>query len=307
MSEQSNSPSPSNNGNTVQKKKSFRNRNRKSSNNLKAKPSDQLENGKKVNSDKIPKKQVNKENNDNKKPEIEKKEVDKKKNRYHKKKSVSDIKRDDSKSDTVSDARSDITSSTNEKQDLKKSASKQFLNQKKKRKSKINLKAEKKEEEEKEDNTMKDVISFMNLLSMRRDEMEREEEELINNPPPPQPHNTKPTKKPYNKTNKPKKELPHFNEDEIRRVLDCYDFPVAFRTPNLIEIFKEYEGSFSWIWIHDSRILFIFDTEENAKSAYLAKRNGTNYKLKPYENPVVEFSPYNDPKINAIKILQNIL
>ena len=61
--------------------------------------------------------------------------------------------------------------------------------------------------------------------------------------------------------------------------MDCYDFPVAFRTPNLIEIFKEYEGSFSWIWIHDSRILFIFDTEENAKSAYLAKRNGTNYKV----------------------------
>jgi len=306
MSEQSNSPSPSTNGNTVQKKKSFRNRNKKSSNNLKAKPLDQLENGKKVNSDKIPKKQVNKENNDNKKPEIEKKEVDKKKNRYHKKKSVSDIKKDDSKSDTISDARSDVTSSTNEKQDLKKSSSKQYLNQKKKRKSKMNLKAEKKEEE-KEDNTMKDVISFMNLLSMRREEMEREEEELINNPPPPQPHNTKPTKKPYNKANKPKKEIPHFNEDEIKRVLDCYDFPVAYRTPNLIEIFKEYEGSFNWIWINDSRILFIFDTEETAKSAYLAKRNGTKYKLKPYENPVVEFSPYNDPKINAIKILQNIL
>ena len=78
----------------------------------------------------------------------------------------------------------------------------------------MNLKNEKKEEEEKEDNTMKDVISFMTLLSMQRDEMEREDEELAKNPPP-QPHNTKPAKKPYNKANKPKKEIPHFNGNEL--------------------------------------------------------------------------------------------
>jgi len=314
MSE-SNSPSasPSNNGKTVQKKKSFRNRHRKSSNNLKVKALEQLENDNgKVNSEKILKNQVNKENNDNKKPEIEKKEVDKKKNRYHKKKSVNDLKKAENKSETLSDTKSDVTSSTNEKSDLKKSASKQFLNQKKKRKSKMNLKAEKQEEEKEEDNSdIKLIESFLTSLSMKRDEMEREEEELINNPPPQHTANKYTKKQNYtgytNKAYKPKKEIPVYDDEEIKRVLDCYDFPTAYKTHNLIEMFKEYDGNFKINWINDSRALFIFNTEENARSAYLSKKNETNYKIKPYENPTSEFSPLNDPKINAIKILQNIL
>lgn len=320
MSESSNSPSTtSNTGKTVQKKKSFRNRHRKSSNNLKVKALEQLDNevGKqngKVNSEKIPKNQINKENNDNKKAEVEKKEVDKKKNRYYKKKSVSDLKKAETKSETLSDTKSDVTSSTNEKPDLKKSASKQFLSQKKKRKSKINLKSEKQEEEKEEDNSdIKLIESFLTSLSMKRDEMEREEEELINNPPPPQQHTAnKYTKKQSyngysNKAYKPKKEIPVYNDEEIKRVLDCYDFPTAYKTHNLMEMFKEYEGNFRINWINDSRALFIFNTEENARSAYLSKKNETNYKIKPYENPTSEFSPLNDPKINAIKILQNVL
>jgi hypothetical protein len=322
MSENSNTPSttPSNSGKTVQKKKSFRNRHRKSSNNLKVKPLEQLDNevGKQngnVNSEKIPKNQVNKENNDNKKPEIEKKEVDKKKNKYHKKKSMSDLKKAETKSETLSDTKSDVTSSTNEKPDLKKSASKQFLSQKKKRKSKMNLKAEKQEEEKEEDNSdIKLIESFLTSLSMKRDEMEREEEELNNNPPPPQ-HTTtnKYTKRQSfsggyaNKAYKPKKELPVYDDEEIKRVLDCYNFPVEYKTHNLMDMFKEYEGNFRINWINDTRALFIFNTEENARSALLSKQNETKYKIEPYENPTSEFSPLNDPKINAIKILQNIL
>jgi len=282
------------------KKKSFRNRHRKSSNNLKVKPLEQLENevgkpnGKKNNSDKIPKNQVNKENNDNKKTDVEKK-GDKKKNRYHKKKSVSDMKKDDTRSESISDSVSDVTSSTtNEKPDLKKSSSKQYLNQKKKRKSKMNLKQE--EEKEEDNSDIKLIESFLTSLSMKRDEMEREEEELINNPPPP--HNVNKYKKPYNKANKPKKEIPRFDDQKIKKVLDCYDFPTAYKTHNLIEIFKEYEGCFSITWINDSRALFIFDTEEHARAAYLSKINETKYVIKPFENPPApkdeEFSPYND-------------
>jgi len=322
MSEKSTSPSttPSNNGQTVQKKKSFRhrksssnlNRNKKSNSNLKVKPLEQLDNEgkpKKVVSDKIPKNQVNKENNDNKKPEIEKKEVDKKKNRYHKKKSMSDLKKDDTKSETFSETKSDITSSTNEKPELKKAASKQF----KKKKSKANLKekVEKIEDEQKEEDNadIKLIESFLTSLSMKRDEMEREEEELINNP---QNNNSKYAKRQSytTKANKPKKEIPTYDDIEIRKVLDCYDFPTSFKTHNLLEIFEEFKGKFRINWINDSRALFIFDTEENARAALLSKIDETRYVIKPYENPNSDSSTsysMNDPKINAIKILQNIL
>ncbi|ORX40431.1 hypothetical protein BCR36DRAFT_375431 [Piromyces finnis] len=300
MSEKTTAPSvPSNTGKTVQKKK-------KSSNNLKVKPLEQLEN-EKVNNEKVQKNQVNKENNDNNKPEIEKKEVDKKKNRYYKKKSMSDMKKTENKSENLSDAKSDVTSSTNEKPDLKKSASKQFLSQKKKRKSKMNLKAEKQEDTKEEDNSdIKLIESFLTSLSMKRDEMEKKEEELINNPPPPQQHtaNKFPKKQNYNYTKayKPKKEIPIYDgnanilkqNEEIKRVLDCFDFPTAYKTHNLMEMFKEYEGNFRINWINDSRALFIFNSEENAKSAYELKKNETEYKIKPYENPTSEFSPLND-------------
>jgi len=321
MSEKSNSPSttPSNNEKTVQKKKSFRhkksssnlNRNKKSNSNLKVKPLEQMENDgkqKKVNSEKIPKNQVNKENNDNKKTEIEKKEVEKKKNRYNKKKSMSDLKKDVSKSDAVSEAKSDVTSSTNDKPDLKKSASKQF----KKRKSKANLKEKinKTEEEQKEDDADKKLIdSFLISLSLKKTEMEKEEEEIINNPPQQNKFTNK--RQSYtNKANKPKKELPVYDDVEIRKVLDCYDFPTSFKTHNLLEIFEEFRGKFRINWIDDSRALFIFENEDYARAALLSKIEETRYIIKPYENPNSDSSSsysLNDPKISAIKILKNVL
>jgi len=312
MSEKSTpSSSPSNNSHSVQKKKSFRNR-KKSNSNLKVKPLEHLENGKKENTDKIPKNQLNKENNDNKKPEIEKKEVDKKKNRYHKKKSMNNMKKDESK--TEIDSRSDISSSTNGKKDLKKSSSKQHLNQKKKRKSKMNLKAEKTEkiEEHKsqpeEDNSDDELITHLTYLSMKRVEMEKEEEEQhLNNPPPQASAHKYPKKqgyKPYNKANKRKKELPTYNDEMIRRVLDCYDFPEEYLTSTFFEIFKDFKDNFQINWINEHRALLIFDSDENATKAYLQKRNESEFNIKPYENPIKEYS---EPKINAIKILQNII
>jgi len=298
MSEKSTpSSSPSNNSHSVQKKKSFRNR-KKSNSNLKVKPLEHLENGKKENTDKIPKNQLNKENNDNKKPEIEKKEVDKKKNRYHKKKSMNNMKKDESK--TEIDSRSDISSSTNGKKDLKKSSSKQHLNQKKKRKSKMNLKAEKTEkiEEHKsqpeEDNSDDELITHLTYLSMKRVEMEKEEEEQhLNNPPPQASAHKYPKKqgyKPYNKANKRKKELPTYNDEMIRRVLDCYDFPEEYLTSTFFEIFKDFKDNFQINWINEHRALLIFDSDENATKAYLQKRNESEFNIKPYENPIKEYS-----------------
>jgi len=320
MSEKSStSPStaPSNNGQTVQKKKSFRhkksssnlNRHKKSNSNLKVKPLEQMETEKqKKNSDKIQKTQVNKENTDNKKPEIEKKEVEKKKNRYNKKKSMTDLKKDD-KSDTVSEAKSDVTSSTNDKQELRKSASKQL----KKRKSKaiIKEKVSKTEEEQKEEDNadIKLIDSFLTVLSKKRDEMEKEEEEIENNPPQQQTKYT-PKRPSFSKANKPKKEIPVYNDVEIRKVLDCYDFPTSFKTHNLLEIFPEFKGKFRINWINDSRALFIFDNEDLARAALLNKIDETRYIIKPYENPNSDSSTsysLNDPKISAIKKLKNNL
>ncbi|KAG4108043.1 hypothetical protein H8356DRAFT_1268202 [Neocallimastix lanati (nom. inval.)] len=314
MSEKSStSPSntPSNNGQTVQKKKSFRhkksssnlNRNKKSNSNLKVRPLEQIETEKQKNSDKIQKTQVNKENNDNKKPEIEKKEVEKKKNRY--KKSMTDLKKDD-KSDTVSEAKSDVTSSTNEKKELRKSASKQL----KKRKSKAVIKEKVKTEEQKEEDNadIKLIDSFLTVLSKKRDEMEKEEE-IENNPPPQQTKYT-PKRPSFSKANKPKKEIPVYDDVEIRKVLDCYDFPTSFKTHNLLEIFPEFKGKFRINWINDSRALFIFENEDLARAALLNKIDETRYIIKPYENPNSDSSTsysLNDPKISAINILKNIL
>jgi len=321
MSEKSNSPSttPTNNGPTVQKKKSFRhkksstnlNRHKKSSNNLKVKPLEQIENEggkqKKNTSDKIPKNQVNKENNDNKKPEIEKKEVEKKKNRYNKKKSMSDLKKDDSKSDNVSEGKSDVTTSTTDKPELKKSVSKQF----KKRKSKANLKEKvnKTEEEPIEDDADKKLIdSFLKSLSLKKTEMEKEEE--INENQQQNKYANNKRQNYTNKANKPKKELPVYDENEIRKVLDCYDFPTSYKTHNLLEIFEDLRGKFRINWIDDSRALFIFETEELARKALLSKIEENRYVIKPYENPNSDSSSsysLNDPKISAIKILKNVL
>lgn len=299
------SSTPSNNGHTVQKKKSFRNR-KKSNSNLKVKPLEQLD-GKKENTDKIPKNQVNKENIDNKKPEVEKKEVDKKKNRYHKKKSINNMKKDESKTETVNDAKSDVASNASEKQDLKKSASKQYLNQKKKRKSKMNLKAEKAEKAEEEqpqptqpeeDNSDDELITHLTYLSMKRVEMEKEEEEQhLNNPQPQTQAHKYPKKqayKPYTKANKRKKELPTYDENIIRRVLDCYDFPEAYLTSTFFEIFKDFKDNFQINWINEHRALLIFDNEENATKAYLQKRNESEFNIKPYENPIKEYSEYSE-------------
>jgi len=46
-----------------------------------------------------------------------------------------------------------------------------------------------------------------------------------------------------------------------------------------MDMFKEYEGNFRINWINDTRALFIFNTEENARSALLSKQNETKYKV----------------------------
>lgn len=292
-------------GHSVQKKKSYsRQRHRKSFSNLEektkmtkinkslssntsdkssSKKSSTQSSDSKLNGE-LKKKQVNQENNDNNKPEEkkvnEKKDNEKKKkNRYNKKKSVADLKKEEPKEEK-----------TVEKAEIKKSPSKPYLNQKKQRKSKLNLKAQEKakSEHEEQDNSENDDIkligSFLTTLSLKRDEMEKESiEETYQSTN--KYNNRKPAYTYTNKATKPKKEIPEYSDEEILKVLDCYDFPTSYKTHNLIEIFKEFEGNFRINWINDSRALFIFNTIENANAAYLSRIYETKFKIRPYENP----------------------
>jgi hypothetical protein len=293
MSEK-NASNPFNNGQTVQKKKSFHhkksnsnlNRYRKSNSNFKVKPLEQIEaevGKQKFYSDKIP----NSQNNDNhNNPEIEKKEVDIKKNRYHRKKSMNDMKKDDLRSDTVNETIFDITSN-NDKPELRKTPSKQI--KKKRSKTYINKTEEGQKEDDSDD--IKLIDSFLSVLSLKKNEMEKEEEEIENKP---QQNKYTPRRQSFsNKSNKPKKEVPIYDDVEIRKVLDCYDFPTSFKTHNLLEIFEEFKGMFRINWINDTRALFVFDTEDHARAALLSKIEETRYTIKPYENPNSDSSSSN--------------
>ncbi|GAB5593425.1 hypothetical protein Unana1_08325 [Umbelopsis nana] len=57
--------------------------------------------------------------------------------------------------------------------------------------------------------------------------------------------------------------------DEPTTVLDCYDFPPAFKTHHLHDIFREYEnmrGGYRIKWLEDTRALIIFEHPSTAAS-----------------------------------------
>lgn len=56
--------------------------------------------------------------------------------------------------------------------------------------------------------------------------------------------------------------------DEPTVVLDCYDFPPAFKTHHLHDIFRSYEGvrgGYKIKWLSDTRALIIFDHPSTGK------------------------------------------
>lgn len=56
--------------------------------------------------------------------------------------------------------------------------------------------------------------------------------------------------------------------DEPTTVLDCYDFPPAFKTHHLHDIFRSYEGvrgGYKIKWLSDTRALIIFDHPSTGK------------------------------------------
>lgn len=60
--------------------------------------------------------------------------------------------------------------------------------------------------------------------------------------------------------------------DEPTVVLDCYDFPPAFKTHHLHDIFRSYEGvrgGYKIKWLSDTRALIIFDHPSTGKSTHI--------------------------------------
>lgn len=60
--------------------------------------------------------------------------------------------------------------------------------------------------------------------------------------------------------------------DEPTVVLDCYDFPSAFKTHHLHDIFREYEnmrGGYRIKWKDDTRALIIFEHPTTGKGFWL--------------------------------------
>lgn len=57
--------------------------------------------------------------------------------------------------------------------------------------------------------------------------------------------------------------------EEPTTVLDCYDFPPAFKTHHLHDIFREYEnmrGGYRIKWLEDTRALIIFEHPSTGRS-----------------------------------------
>lgn len=64
--------------------------------------------------------------------------------------------------------------------------------------------------------------------------------------------------------------------DEPTVVLDCYDFPPAFKTHHLHDIFRSYEtnrGGYKIKWLSDTRALIIFDHPATGKN----KKKSTHF------------------------------
>jgi hypothetical protein len=68
--------------------------------------------------------------------------------------------------------------------------------------------------------------------------------------------------------------------DEPTVVLDCYDFPPAFKTHHLHDIFRSYEtsrGGYKIKWLSDTRALIIFDHPATGKQRYKMKKKPSTY------------------------------
>lgn len=92
--------------------------------------------------------------------------------------------------------------------------------------------------------------------------------------------------------------------DEPTTSLQVYDFPPAFRTHHIHEIFAEYEdlprGGFRIHWVDDTTCILEFRSAGIAKRAYLEKSNHKMVKIKPYTKrlPVNENHP--DRKLRPV-------
>ncbi|KAI8877187.1 hypothetical protein K501DRAFT_288529, partial [Backusella circina FSU 941] len=81
-------------------------------------------------------------------------------------------------------------------------------------------------------------------------------------------------------------EIPVVEEPTI--VLDCFDFPPAFKTHHLHDIFRNYEsmrGGYKIKWLSDTRALIIFEHPATAKKAYIDNVTHPLAKIRPYEGP----------------------
>ncbi|KAI9290345.1 hypothetical protein BC943DRAFT_313780 [Umbelopsis sp. AD052] len=77
--------------------------------------------------------------------------------------------------------------------------------------------------------------------------------------------------------------------EEPTTVLDCYDFPPAFKTHHLHDIFREYEnmrGGYRIKWLEDTRALIIFEHPSSAKKAYIDNVSNPLAKIRPYSGSV---------------------
>lgn len=84
----------------------------------------------------------------------------------------------------------------------------------------------------------------------------------------------------------PAVEVPMVDEPTV--VLDCYDFPPAFKTHHLHDIFRSYEGvrgGYKIKWLSDTRALIIFDHPSTAKKAYIDNVTHALAKIRPYDGP----------------------
>ncbi|KAI7902314.1 uncharacterized protein BX663DRAFT_510713 [Cokeromyces recurvatus] len=81
-------------------------------------------------------------------------------------------------------------------------------------------------------------------------------------------------------------EVPPAEEPTV--ILDCYDFPPAFKTHHLHDIFRSYEssrGGYKIKWLSDTRALIIFDHPATAKKAYIDNVTHALAKIRPYDGP----------------------
>ncbi|GAN11380.1 conserved hypothetical protein [Mucor ambiguus] len=86
--------------------------------------------------------------------------------------------------------------------------------------------------------------------------------------------------------------------DEPTVVLDCYDFPPAFKTHHLHDIFRSYEssrGGYKIKWLSDTRALIIFDHPATAKKAYIDNVTHALAKIRPYDGPTDFLKDMNPP------------